>query len=41
MNSVETGFSRRDAYPAMKEAAEFILGILVETPREHPSPGGW
>ena len=32
-------FLRRDAYPAMKEAAEFILGILVEAPPGTPFAG--
>ena len=32
-------FLRRDAYPAMKEAAEFALGILVEAPPETPFAG--
>ena len=32
-------FLRRDAYPAMKEAAQFILGILVEAPPGTPFAG--
>jgi alpha-L-fucosidase 2 len=32
-------FLRQNAYPAMKEAAEFILGILVETPPGTPFAG--
>jgi len=32
-------FLRRDAYPAMKEAAEFILGTLVEAPAGSPFAG--
>ena len=32
-------FLRRDAYPAMKEAAEFILGVLVEAPPGTPFAG--
>jgi alpha-L-fucosidase 2 len=32
-------FLRRDAYPAMKEAAEFVLGILVEAPPGTPFAG--
>jgi alpha-L-fucosidase 2 len=32
-------FLRRDAYPAIKEAAEFILGILVEAPPGTPFAG--
>jgi alpha-L-fucosidase 2 len=32
-------FLRRDAYPAMKEAAEFVLGTLVEGPPGTPFAG--
>ena len=32
-------FLLRDAYPAMKEAAQFALGILVEAPAGTPFPG--
>ena len=32
-------FLRQQAYPAMKEAAEFILGVLVEAPAGTPFPG--
>lgn len=32
-------FLRRDAYPAMKEASEFILGVLVEAPPGTPFAG--
>jgi alpha-L-fucosidase 2 len=32
-------FLRREAYPAMKEAAEFALGILVEAPAGTPFAG--
>jgi alpha-L-fucosidase 2 len=32
-------FLRQDAYPAMKEAAEFALGILVEAPAGTPLAG--
>jgi alpha-L-fucosidase 2 len=32
-------FLRRDAYPAMKEAAEFVTGILVEAPPGTPFAG--
>lgn len=32
-------FLRRDAYPAMKEAAEFALGTLVEAPAGTPFAG--
>jgi alpha-L-fucosidase 2 len=32
-------FLRREAYPAMKEAAEFALGILVEAPAGTPLAG--
>ena len=32
-------FLRREAYPAMKEAAEFVLGFLVEAPAGTPFAG--
>lgn len=32
-------FLQRQAYPAMKEAAEFVLGVLVEAPVGTPFPG--
>jgi alpha-L-fucosidase 2 len=32
-------FLQRDAYPAMKEAAEFVLGLLVEAPAGTPFGG--
>jgi alpha-L-fucosidase 2 len=32
-------FLRRQAYPAMKEAAEFLLGALIEAPAETPFAG--
>ena len=32
-------FLRREAYPAMKEAAEFALGILIEAPAGTPFAG--
>jgi alpha-L-fucosidase 2 len=32
-------FLRRDAYPAMKEAAQFVLGTLVEAPAGTPFAG--
>ena len=32
-------FLRRDAYPAMKEAAEFVCGMLVEAPPGTPFAG--
>jgi alpha-L-fucosidase 2 len=37
--SGDRDFLRRDAYPAMKEAAEFVLGILVEAPPGTPFAG--
>jgi alpha-L-fucosidase 2 len=38
--SGDRDFLRREAYPAMKEAAEFVLGILVEAPAGTPAAGG-
>ena len=32
-------FLRRQAYPTMKEAAEFVLSVLVEVPTGTPFPG--
>ena len=32
-------FLRRQAYPAMKEAAEFVLSVLVDAPTGTPFPG--
>ena len=37
--SADREFLRRQAYPAMKEAAEFALGVLVEAPAGTPFAG--
>ena len=37
--SGDRDFLRREGYPAMKEAAEFALGILVEAPAGTPFAG--
>ena len=37
--SEDREFLRRQAYPAMKEAAEFVLGVLVEAPAGTPFAG--
>lgn len=37
--SKDRAFLRRQAYPAMKEAAEFVLGTLVEAPAGTPFAG--
>jgi len=37
--SEDQEFLRRQAYPAMKEAAEFVLGFLVEAPTGTPFAG--